>query len=79
MIIAQEQDSKMRHKGFKVKDLSDMLANQFTEAELQMMFSDLRFFFPDEKIYFKLLIFHELDIFENEHLRIKESYFERMA
>jgi hypothetical protein len=43
-----------------------------------MMFSDLRFFFADDKIFFKLSIFHELDIFSNEHQRIKESYFERL-
>jgi hypothetical protein len=43
-----------------------------------MMFSDLRFFFPDDSIFLKLSIFHGLDIFSNEHQRIKESYFERM-
>jgi len=43
-----------------------------------MMFTDLRFFFPDEKIFKKLSIFHGVDIFSNEHQRIKESYYERM-
>jgi hypothetical protein len=38
------------------------------------MFEDLRFFFPDEKIYKRLAIFHELDIFEGEHFHIKETY-----
>jgi hypothetical protein len=43
-----------------------------------MMFTDLRFFFPDEKIFKLLSIFHAVDIFSNEHQRIKESYYERM-
>jgi hypothetical protein len=67
MLVASEQ---ARH-GFmhhaKLKDINDMLANHFSEEDLQMMFSDMRFFFPDDDIYSKLLIFHELDIFKNEH------------
>ena len=44
------------------------------------MYSDLRFFFPegnDDKTYNKLKIFHDLDIFEGEHFRIKEAYLQK--
>jgi hypothetical protein len=42
------------------------------------MFEDLRYFFPlkgDDGIFEKLWIFHDLDIFDGEHFRIKETYY----
>jgi len=47
---------------------------EFTEQELQEMFEDLRFFFPQERIYSRLRIFHCLDVFNNDHVRIKQTY-----
>ena len=41
------------------------------------MFSDLRYFFPEEAVYKRLRIFHELDIFEGQHFRIRETYLGR--
>ncbi len=38
------------------------------------MFEDVRFFFPNEKIYNQIQIFRILDIFNGDHLSIKKSY-----
>lgn len=77
MLIASEKAKKGIDRLPKLRNLNDALANDFTEEELQMMFDDLRYFFPDEKIYKRLALFHELDIFEGEHFRIKEAYQKR--
>lgn len=75
--------SQKAKKGFSqanvasAEGINAMLAANFTEYELQTMYSDLRFFFPegnDDKTYRKLKIFHDLNIFEGEHFRIKEVY-----
>ncbi len=56
-----------------------MLAEKFTEYELQTIYSDLKFFFPEtDKTYHRLKIFHNLDIFKGEHFRIKEAYYEKL-
>lgn len=47
---------------------------EFSEKELQEMFEDLRFFFPDEEVYKQLEIFHCIDVFEGDHYRIKDHY-----
>ena len=82
MLVASEKAKRALHLANvpKADNVNAMLANSFTEFELQMMFEDLRFFFPlsaDDSLYSKLWIFHELDIFKGEHYRIKETYFEK--
>lgn len=78
--------SQRSKKGFSqanvpsAEDINAMLAANFTEYELQTMYSDLRFFFPlgkDDKTFSKLKIFHDLDIFEGEHFCIKEAYLQK--
>jgi stalled ribosome rescue protein Dom34 len=77
--------SQKAKKGFenanvpRAENINAMLAANFTEYELQTMYSDLRFFFPNtDRTYNKLSIFHDLDIFEGEHFRIKQAYFEKV-
>lgn len=74
MLIASEKAKKGLDHLPKYRALNDALVASFTEDELQTMFSDLRFFFPDERIYARLALFHELDIFEGDHFKIKETY-----
>ena len=38
------------------------------------MFEDVRFYFPNEQIYSQIQIFKVLDIFNHDHLNIKQSY-----
>ncbi len=47
----------------RAANINAMLAKNLTEHELQTIYADLRYFFPDDKTYEKLSIFHELDIF----------------
>lgn len=82
MLVASEKAKRSLHLANvpKADNVNAMLANSFTEFELQMMFEDLRFFFPlsgDDNLYSKLWIFHDLDIFTGEHFRIKETYYEK--
>ncbi|CDW91008.1 UNKNOWN [Stylonychia lemnae] len=51
-----------------------MLMEYFSEEELQEMFEDVRFFFPDDEVYDKIEIFRVLDIFNGDHRNIKKSY-----
>jgi hypothetical protein len=74
MLIASENAKKGIDNCPKVEDINKALVQGFTEEELQMMFEDLRYFFPDPKIFSRLNLFHELDIFEGEHFKIKETY-----
>lgn len=74
MLIASEKAKRGVDNIPKLHNLNAALYENFSELELQTIFEDLRFFFPDEKIYKRLAIFHNLDIFEGEHFRIKETY-----
>lgn len=74
MLIASEKANRGVDNIPKLQNLNEALYHGFSEEELQMIFEDLRFFFPDEKIYKRLAIFHQLDIFEGEHFNIKEIY-----
>ncbi|TNV79324.1 hypothetical protein FGO68_gene5968 [Halteria grandinella] len=74
MLIASEKAKRGVDNLPKLQNLNAALYESFSEEELQIIFEDLRFFFPDEKIYKRLAIFHELDIFEGEHFKIKETY-----
>ena len=50
------------------------MIEEYTEEELQQMFEDLRFFFPEDRIIRELELFHILDIFDGDQLSIKDSY-----
>lgn len=78
MLIASEKAKKGIDPFPRLKSINDELLKDFEEHELQMMFTDLRFFFPDPSIYQRLHLFHALDIFAGEHFNIKESYLKRM-
>ena len=78
--------SQKARKGFthgnvpRAENINSMLAANFTEYELQTMYSDLMFFFPQDlygETFHKLRIFHDLDIFEGEHFRIKEIFLDK--
>lgn len=74
MLIASEKAKKGVDNLPKLHNLNAALYDSFSEQELQIIFEDLRFFFPDDKIFKRLAIFHNLDIFEGEHFRIKDTY-----
>lgn len=54
MLIASEKAKRGIDNFPRLQNINEALCREFTEQELQMMFSDLRFFFPDEKIYKRL-------------------------
>ena len=74
MLMASEAAKRGFKKGLKSKDITEMLVREFTEEELQTVFSDLRYFFPEDEIYQKLSLFHKLDIFKGEHFAIRETF-----
>lgn len=78
MLIASEKAKRGIDNFPRLHNINEALFREFTESELQTMFLDLRFFFPDDKIYKRLSIFHDLDIYEGEHFRIKETYKEKV-
>ena len=74
MLIASEKAKKGIDQFPRLQNINDALFNGFAEEELQQIFEDLRFFFPDDKVYKRVTIFHSLDIFEGEHFKIRETY-----
>ena len=74
VLVTRESAKRMLNHFPKAQVFNDMLADQLTEEELQIVFEDMRFFFKDDRVYKVLSIFHELDIFEGEQFKIKETY-----
>eukprot|EP00347_Sterkiella_histriomuscorum_P014657 403360046 len=74
--ISRERSLSLTQKEPKIQEhiINHILLEKYTEQELQEMFEDIRFFFPEDQVYQHVEIFRILDIFNGDHFNIKESY-----
>lgn len=58
----------------QLENFNLILIEKLSEAELQTLYEDPRYYFPEDKVYKHIDIFERINAFINEHLNIKENY-----